>query len=961
MPAAADPPDVPDAAPGRYIVTLSGSPIATYAGGVKGLKATRPTAGRKVNARSTSAKAYRAHLEREQDKAAARVGAKADRHYAVALNGFATAMTPAQAKRLAKAPGVLSVVKDVPRRLTDDRNPVDFLRLSGPNGVWQSLGGAAKAGAGTVVGVLDSGYWPESPSFAGAALGTTPPTAADPYRPYKVGNQIRMNKADGTTFTGVCQPGAAAAGDFDGTECNQKVIGARWFADAYRANTPDAEEDEFLSPRDDDGHGSHTASTAAGNAGVTATADGRNFGKISGVAPAAKIAVYKVCYTQGCFNSDSLSAIDAAITDGVDVINFSISGSDLLLDPTNVAFLSAAAAGIFVSASAGNDGPGASTLNHNAPWLTTVAASTVAPYAGTVVLGNGTRKYAGITTTVTKDVGPAPLVAAGRVRRAGVSVARSSICDAITLDSAKVAGRIVVCDRGVVDRVAKSDEVKRAGGVGMVLVNLTESSRDADLHAVPTVHLNVPQSLTVREYALSAGATATLKKGNLTSIPIAYPQIAGFSSRGPSVGNGGDLLKPDISAPGVAVMAAFSPVPRRRNFDFLSGTSMSAPHIAGAAALYLGKHPKWSPMAVKSAMMTTAARVRNADGSLSRDYFAQGAGNVRPTEMFNPGLVVESGVGDWLSFIEGAGAAELDEVEAIDPSDYNAPSIAIGRLVGTQTVTRKVTAVKPGLYRTSVAVPGVDARVSPSLLTFTRPGQTKTVKVTFARRSAPLSQAAFGSLALQSTGATVRLPIAVTPQAVDAPATVTGSGASGSVSFAVKAGFAGAFPITARGLAAADVRQGAVSATTPPNDFDVLATTVPTGTRVVRWDVAADVASADIDMDVYRVADGALVGSSDGSTGQEGVTLFNPQPGAYEVVVSPFSDPTGQTSTTYEYRGFTVGPDLPNLSVSPGNPTVTSGQTFILTASWTGLEPTRPYLGYIEYPGGDGTFVEIDN
>ena len=188
---------------------------------------------------------------------------------------------------------MLSVVKDTPRHLTDDKNPVDYLRLSGTNGVWESLGGVSKAGAGTVVGVLDSGYWPENPSFAGAALGTAEPTPGDPNRPYKVGNQIRMDKADGNTFTGVCQAGDG----FASTECNQKVIGARYFADTYQENTPDAEEDEFISPRDDNGHGSHTASTAAGNAGVTATANGRNFGKISGVAPAAKIAVYKVCYT----------------------------------------------------------------------------------------------------------------------------------------------------------------------------------------------------------------------------------------------------------------------------------------------------------------------------------------------------------------------------------------------------------------------------------------------------------------------------------------------------------------------------------------------------------------------------------------------------------------------------------------------------------------------------------------
>jgi hypothetical protein len=270
-----------------------------------------------------------------------------------------------------------------------------------------------------------------------------------------------------------------------------------------------------------------------------------------------------------------------------------------------------------------------------------------------------------------------------------------------------------------------------------------------------------------------------------------------------------------------------------------------------------------------------------------------------------------------------------------------------------------VTAVKTGTYRTSVVVPGVNATVTPSLVTFTRPGQTKTIKVTLSRQSAALSQAAFGSLSLQSTRATVRLPVAVTPQAVDAPDTVTGSGAAGSVSFPVQAGFRGAFPIGARGPAAGDVRQGEVSADAP-DEPDVIPSTVPANTRVARWSIASNDPSADLDMEVYRVADGALVGSSGGGTGVESVAVFDPQPGAYVVVVFPFSDPAGQDSTTFSYRGFAVGPDLPSFSVSPASLTVTNGQSFTVTASWTGLDPTRPYLGYVEYPGGDGTYVEIN-
>ena len=967
LPAQAEPREPganPASAPGRYVVTLKGAPIASYGGEVKGFKATRPAIGRKVDAKSSTAKRYRTYLEGQQNRAAARVGAKADKHYAVALNGFTANLTSTQARTLQHSPGVLSVVKDTPRRLLDDKNPVDFLRLSGPDGVWQSLGGTSKAGAGVVVGVLDTGYWPENASFAGAALGTTAPTTADPYRPWKVGTQTLMVKSDGSTFTGTCQVGENSAANFNGTACNTKVISARYYNTAYKQFTAVGDRDDFGSPRDRDGHGSHTASTAAGKPDTPVSINNRSFGKITGVAPAAKLAIYKVCWTSrpnpegACYTTDSLAAIDQAVLDGVDVINYSVSSSDDLDDPVDQAFRSAAAAGIFVSASAGNSGPGPSTLDHVAPWVTTVAASTVGPYAGTVVLGNKAM-YAGISTTVSANVGPAPLVAAGLVRKAGVSVARSVVCVAGTLDPAKVHGKIVVCDRGVNDRVDKSVEVRRAGGIGMVLVNLSDNSTDADAHAVPTVHLNVPRSRTVRDYALTTGAKATLKRGNLTSTPIPYPQVAGFSSRGPSRGVAGDLLKPDISGPGVGVLAAVSPVTASgANFGFYSGTSMSAPHVAGAAALYFGKEPRWSPMAVKSAMMTTSARVKSSNGSMSRDYYAQGAGNLRPREMFNPGLIFDSGPGDWERFRAGAGFDLGPEVDPVDPSDYNSPSIAIGRLVGTQTVTRTVTAVTPGTYQTAVSVDGVTATVTPSMLSFTRPGQTGTIEVTMSRRSAPIGKVAFGSLLLQSSAVAVRMPIAVTPQAVDAPSVVRGTGASGSQNYSLRPGFTGSFPVTARGLNAAQVQSGQVS----DDDLDAsdeYTANVPAGTRVARFTSQASDPAGDIDLGVYG-PDGELVAASAGPTGLESVTLFKPVPGQYQVVVYPFADPPAQAATTYEYRAFTVGPDLANFSVSPTNPTVTEGVPKTVTASWTGLDPAKRYLGFVEYPDGSGTMVEIN-
>jgi Fibronectin type-III domain/Subtilase family len=227
----------------------------------------------------------------------------------------------------------------------------------------------------------------------------------------------------------------------------------------------------------------------------------------------------------------------------------------------------------------------------------------------------------------------------------------------------------------------------------------------------------------------------------------------------------------------VAVLAAVAP-PRNynRKFDFFSGTSMASPHVAGIAALYFGVHPRWSPMAVKSAIMTTASRVKTADGTLSRDYSAQGAGNVRPDRMLNPGVIFDAGSKDWLAFLEGQGIDTDTGIGPIDPSDYNAPSIAIGNLADSQTVTREVTAVKAGSYRTTISVPGVTATVSPSVLNFASAGETKTVTVTLAPKAAPPSATVFGSLRFEGDGTLARLPIVVVPQAAVEPAAMTGTG-----------------------------------------------------------------------------------------------------------------------------------------------------------------------------------------
>ena len=464
--ASADPPDPPEASvpvdgpelplptdastESDYIVTLADAPIAAYEGDVAGYDATQPDEGEDVDVDSADARRYRSYLRKRQDTVAARIGSTPDERYEVGLNAFTAEITGEQAATLAHTDGVVSVHRNTLRRVPDDKKSVDFLGLSGSDGVWSRLGGPDDAGRGVVVGVIDTGIWPESASFAGDPLRTSSRkkgSSGTRYVPTRSGDTITMTKSDGGTFTGRCQAGE----DFTVDDCNTKIVGARYFGKTWLDRVLPAERDDVVSPRDGEGHGSHTASIAVGNHGVRAVVDDRDFGRISGVAPAAKIASYKAVWqaknpTQsGAYDSDVLAAIDAAISDGVDVINFSISSADNPTAPVQLAFLAAASAGIFVATSAGNSGPGASTVQSTSPWVTTVGAHTIAPYYGTVTLGNG-RAYAGISTSVDEPVGPAPLVNGAAVAAAADRGERSERgCAPNSLDPAKAAGTIVVC------------------------------------------------------------------------------------------------------------------------------------------------------------------------------------------------------------------------------------------------------------------------------------------------------------------------------------------------------------------------------------------------------------------------------------------------------------------------------------------------------------------------------------
>jgi subtilisin family serine protease len=956
---------LPQFVPGRYIVALDEQPVATYAGGIGDFRSTKPAKGKKVDVASADAKRYKNYLDGRQDQFAARVGAKATKHYSTALNAFVAKLSSTQVHDLSRMPGVRSVTPEQFHTASDDRNPADFLTLSGKTGVWSSLGGTKKAGDGVVVGIIDTGIWPESASLAGKKLPTKAPSGSDLYQPYRSGTATVMHKADGNTFTGTCQPGENFTADL----CNSKLISARYFGDGWLSYVPPQDRADYVSPRDGNGHGTHTASTAAGDAGVDVTEGGVDFGAISGVAPAARIATYKALWEgkdgvrSGGLTSDIVAAVDQAVADGVDVINYSVgswleSSND---SPVQLAFLSAASAGIFVSAAAGNAGPYESSLDNTAPWVTTVGATTVAPQSATVVLGDG-RKYAGLSTSLARPVGPVPLVTGPAVRTAAATDVDAAGCQPGTLDPARTAGKIVVCERGVGARTAKSEEVKRAGGVGMVLLNLFAQDVLADSHVVPTVHLNAPGSLEVKAYAGTAGATAQLAQGNLTGEVEPYPQMADFSSRGPSTASHGDLLKPDIAAPGVNILAAVAPPTNGgHNYAFYSGTSMAAPHIAGLAALYLAAHPDWTPMMVKSALMTTAGDVKTGTGAVNDDPFARGAGEVQPARMLDPGLVYDSGDTDWLGYLEGNGIHTGTGVPAIDPSDYNTPSIAVGQLLGPQTITRRVTAVAPGVYRASIDLPGIKAVVRPEVLDFERAGQTKTFTVELTQDTAPSGVTTTGWLTWQGTGKSVRSPLAVVPTSVLAPTEVSGTGAAGQVSFNVTSGWAGQ-AIKAYGVVSAPLVHDTVAPGTPDDQWPDYAATVTSDTRAVQWNVKADNPDASIWTLLYKEVQGQKVPVSWGGDGSDAVstTLADPPPGKYGILVLSLSNAPGTDSTPFTVQTNVIEPGAgAALSVTPGT-SPTSLTPYQVMASWTGVPTDRRSIGFVEFPNRSGTVVSLN-
>ncbi|CAM0946281.1 unnamed protein product [Alopecurus aequalis] len=694
--------------------------------------------------------------------------------YTKHINGFAANLDDADAAEIARIPEVVSVFPNRGHKLHTTRS-WQFLGLAGPGGVPRGVSWRkAKFGEGVIVGNLDTGVWPESESFRDHGLGPVP-----------------------KNWKGTCDKGKD-----DKFHCNGKLIGARYFNKGYISGGGELDGPEYYTPRDNEGHGTHTLSTAGGSPVPGASVFGYGNGTATGGSPRARVAAYRVCYKpvngSSCYDADILAAFDAAIHDGVHVLSVSLGGDggayDYFEDGIAIGSFHAVRRNISVVLSAGNSGPKPGSISNVAPWMFTVAASTMDREFPSDVVFNGTRiKGQSLSETALIGKKPYPMINSAEAAAAGKSQEEAQICLQGSLDRKKVQGKIVVCLRGSNARVAKGATVLQAGGAGMVLANDASSGNEviADAHVLPATHIKYRDGLLLYSYLNSTKTPVGFVTKPVTSLLTKpAPYMAAFSSQGPNPVNP-EILKPDITAPGVSVIAAWtratSPTEltfdeRRVAYTTQSGTSMSCPHVSGITGLIKALHPDWSPAAIKSAIMTTSIDVDNKGESILNASFVpagpfgHGAGHVWPSRAMNPGLVYDLGPEQYLDFLcalryNATVLAMFNGVPYKCPEklpkleDLNYPSITVVNVTAAGvTVKRTVKNVGwPGKYRSLVRQPaGVHVAVSPDVLEFKKKGEEKTFEVKFETKNATLAKDyAFGALVWTNGKQFVRSPIVV--------------------------------------------------------------------------------------------------------------------------------------------------------------------------------------------------------
>ena len=917
-----------------YIVHLKNDAIAMYDGGVQGLEATNPhstfknldltlkaATSQKLNKNAPAVLAYKSFLESKQTDLMASVkriasNAEVVASYKFALNGMAVRMLPSEAEAVSKLAGVKFVERDQLFTLDTDTGP----SLIGAPNVWDGSAtdsGVGAYGEGMVVGIIDSGINSDHPSFADISG-----DGYDHTNPLGAGN-----------YLGDC------AGDFAAL-CNDKLIGIY----SYPVITGTYDDTTVFPPNlpkngeDYGGHGTHVASTAIGNilfdvpeslpepgaVESSGVETGFVYDRISGVAPRANVISYQVCWggrsdagdTYGdCPGAAIAAGIESAIQDGVDVINYSISGGGFSWgSSTELAYLAARNAGIFVATSAGNGGPGAATTPKHAPWYTAVAA---AEHGRQVTYDKEMGEFTGGDTTLEAMMGAsnsggitASIVYAGDYVNPNDPEGDPAQClQPFPADT--FSGEIVVCDRGAIARVQKAVNVRDGGAGGYVLANLdgAAASVDPDLYVIPGIHINAENGNALKTWLASGeGHMATISAA--TGVQVIDPDrvdvLAGFSSKGPS----GTIstLTPTITGPGVSIYAAYADQqfghdghePSAGDYNYLSGTSMSSPHLAGAAALVKSAQPTWTPDNIRAAMaMTATPTVKKEDGVTAGDWFDMGSGRVQVDKAVASGLIMDETAANYEAANPNIGG---------EPRSLNLPSITDNNCVGTCTWTRTVTATKDGSWTASAASISGDLAITVSPATFDLvAGQSQELTVAIDAFNSPSDVYSFGIVNLTSANSPgLHLPVSVVASNGTVPEEINATAKRNQDSFLLKDVLAveiPAFTATSYGLTKATVVAGSAAQDSDNSDYlDDLAdglfistVDVPEGAKRMVV-TTSDSTSPDLDLFVILDANGdgiptpdEVVGSSATASAAERVDVDLPAAGMYWMVVQNWS------------------------------------------------------------------------
>lgn len=931
-----------------YLVRLTDPPLASYRGGVPGIPGTSPVVakGTRLDVSSAASQAYLKHLAGRQTETQLAITQALGRSvtpkfsYRYAYHGMALALTTSEAASVQRLRGVASVQREFTRKITTDAGPAWI----GAPEIWSGAatgGRPGSKGEGVVVGVVDTGVNHDHPSFA------------------DVGGDGYDHENPRGQFFGLCDPITGAP------FCNDKLIGVHDFAGG--------------GPEDANGHGSHTASTSAGNVleanvvapTTTVTRD------ISGVAPHANLITYKGCLPTGnCLSPSLVMAIDQAVADAVDVINYSIGGgpNNPWGDADSDAFLAAREAGVFVAASAGNDGPNPETVGSpaNSPWLLSVGASTHdRAFTNRLVdLTGGAGTPPGDLTgkSFTSGYGPAAIVYAGNHG--------DELCGA-PFPPGTFDGEIVICDRGVNPRVEKGRNVELGGAGGMVLVNLEADGEStvADPHELPAVHLGATDGKTLKDWvAVGDGHTGTIEGTKTSQTDANGDVMAGFSSRGPNAPVPG-VIKPDVTAPGVDILAAVHTVDPTAGpeYGLLSGTSMSSPHAAGAAALVRAVRKDWTPAQVQSAMTSTGVTdVLKDDGGTPADPFDIGGGRIDLTRAARAGLVLDVPPADFTA---------ANPEEGGDPTTLNLATLGQndcrGKCTWTRTVTNALGATTTWRAVTQ-APPGLALSVKPTRFKLAA-GQSVTLTITADVSRVTGTDWLFGGVAFTARGvAAQRLPVAVLPGGEAQPVDIDATDTTGTHSIQLTT------PVAIRDFTATvyGLQQGRVDDIqlaqdpTPLDPYDGLGGTqhvlvdVPAGARLLTSGIT-ETTSVDLDLFVGRDEDGdgapdegEEVCRSASEIALESCKVPSPDGGSYWVMVQNFLTGQGLDDVRLE-TAVVPGTDTGNLTVTGPSGKVPVGSTIDVTLAWNepGLAPGTTWFALVglgsdaDHPSNVGTLL----